>query len=330
MKFVMKGPGDESPREYSASQVLRLMVAHVKDAQEGVLVAQEGATVYVGRQGGAKRGRFGNPFSHDPRSTAPNKVSSRKEAVEAFAVWVNQPGQSDLREDITASLRRKVLLCHCQRQADVSPACHAEVLVRLANPDLAELEFQEQRSAPPRHLELKNSTQFKAWARDLGMLDAPRVLITGDRNFRAADLVAESVREFGPGALLIEGEARGADELARDSALEIGMPVAGFPAEWDPKPSTPPSWIKARADGKRYVPRAGVLRNQRMAECEPTVCVAFHDDIRASRGTRNMVEQAWALGVPIRLIGSDGHEQRYTPEGPGTPLPEALSPYQPA
>lgn len=329
--ITVKLPGDEVARPHTYRELLAAMVAHVKDAQEEILVAAEGSTVYVGRQGGARRGRFGNPYSHDPRSTAPFKVANRAEAVASFERWIGEPAQAELRADIEATLHRKVLLCHCQRQADTSPACHAEVLVRLANPDYAELALKEEKTKPPMHLELTYPVQFDTFVREHGMAENPRIIVTGDRRWAAMDVIAESVREFGPGVVVIEGEASGADEMARDVALEeLHVPVAGFPARWDPTPSTPPSWIQVRSDGKRYVPRAGILRNQTMlasAGERLQRVEAFHDDIRKSKGTRHMCEIAWGQGVPVRVHRSDGSVTDFVPEGPGTMLPEGLSPW---
>jgi hypothetical protein len=329
--ITVKLPGDETARPHSYRELLAAMVAHVKDAQEDILVAAEGQTHYVGRQGGARRGRFGNPYSHDQRSTAPFKVANRAEAVASFERWIGEPAQAELRADIEASLHRKVLLCHCQRQADTSPACHAEVLVRLANPDYAELAAKEEKARPPMHLELHYPVQFQTFIREHGMAENPCVIVSGDRNWKAADVVVEAVREFGPGVVVIEGEASGADELARDAALEqLHVPVAGFPARWDPTPSTPPSWIKVRNDGKRYVPRAGILRNQTMLDAagdQLQKVVAFHDNIRASKGTGHMVRAAWAAGKTVELVNSSGERRVFAPEGPGTLLPEELAPY---
>jgi len=84
---------------------------------------------------------------------------------------------------------------------------------------------------------------------------------------------------------LIEGEARGADRMARAIGISLRIPVYGFPADW-----------------ARYGRAAGPIRNKQMlVEGTPTLVVAFHDNLRNSKGTRNMVEQAVYARIPVVL-----------------------------
>ena len=85
---------------------------------------------------------------------------------------------------------------------------------------------------------------------------------------------------------VIEGEARGADYLARLAAEELGIRVLPFPAEW-----------------KKYGKRAGSIRNQRMLdEGKPNFVLAFHNDIGNSKGTRDMVKRARKAGILVEII----------------------------
>lgn len=95
----------------------------------------------------------------------------------------------------------------------------------------------------------------------------------------------------GRGALtvVIEGEARGADTMARNWALKAGVPFLAFPAQW-----------------KKYHLGAGPIRNRQMLEeGKPEIVVAFHDHIHQSKGTWNMIKQAQALKLPIILYTQD-------------------------
>jgi hypothetical protein len=85
----------------------------------------------------------------------------------------------------------------------------------------------------------------------------------------------------------IEGEAKGADSLARDVALELGFKVLSFPADWD-----------------KYHRAAGPIRNRQMlTEGKPDLVLAFHQDLTRSKGTKNMVTLARrALGDDKVLI----------------------------
>lgn len=83
--------------------------------------------------------------------------------------------------------------------------------------------------------------------------------------------------------LVIEGEAPGADTLAREAAEYFGIPVLAFPANW-----------------QKYGRAAGPIRNTEMLnEGKPDMVVAFHNDYLHSKGTKNMVEQALKRGLKV-------------------------------
>jgi hypothetical protein len=88
---------------------------------------------------------------------------------------------------------------------------------------------------------------------------------------------------------VIEGEARGADKLARVVAEELNLPVDQYPANWE---------LYGRA--------AGPIRNSEMLiEGKADAVVAFHSDLPRSKGTGNMVRQALKAGRPV-LTSEDG------------------------
>jgi hypothetical protein len=74
--------------------------------------------VYIGRPS-----KWGNPFTHKPGTAARFRVSTRQEAIDAYAEWITtQPHLlADLHE-----LKGKVLGCWCKPKA-----CHGDVLVRM-------------------------------------------------------------------------------------------------------------------------------------------------------------------------------------------------------
>jgi hypothetical protein len=113
-----------------------------------------------------------------------------------------------------------------------------------------------------------------------------RLLICGDRNWTDGNMIASVLRELSPD-VVIEGEARGADSLARIEAEKLGIQVLKFPADWN-----------------KYHRAAGPIRNaQMLKEGSPDMVVAFHDDLKSSKGTRNMVEISRKAGIPVRVIG---------------------------
>lgn len=112
-----------------------------------------------------------------------------------------------------------------------------------------------------------------------------RVLVCGDRNWSDASLIAHHLAKL-EHAEIIEGEARGADRLARIEAEKLGYVVHKFPAQWGV-----------------YGKAAGVLRNKQMLdEGKPSLVLAFHDDLEHSKGTGDMVRRAKARGIPVNHI----------------------------
>ncbi len=110
-----------------------------------------------------------------------------------------------------------------------------------------------------------------------------RVLVCGSRHFEDKELMADVLKQY-PITEIIEGEARGADRLSRDWAVENGIPVERFPADWE-----------------LYGKRAGPIRNSRMLkEGKPEMVVAFRGP--ESRGTQNMIDQAMKAGVEVHVI----------------------------
>lgn len=86
-------------------------------------------SVYVGRPT-----KWGNPFSHLAKDTqARFKIETREEAVLAFEKYLTKMIEKDptLLLRIRSELGGKNLVCWC-----VPAKCHAEVLLKFANPDL--------------------------------------------------------------------------------------------------------------------------------------------------------------------------------------------------
>jgi hypothetical protein len=120
-----------------------------------------------------------------------------------------------------------------------------------------------------------------------------RVLVCGSRSWSDYKRIKEELAALHPGIgpddtadlpVVIDGDARGADKLAHQAAVELGYGTATYPADW-----------------KTHGKRAGILRNaQMLAEGKPDLVIAFWDG--SSRGTLNMIEIAQEAGVPTRVI----------------------------
>ena len=114
-----------------------------------------------------------------------------------------------------------------------------------------------------------------------------KVLICGDRNWIDHDLIhvwLEKLVECGYDTV-IEGQARGADLIAREEAEGMDLTVLPFPADW-----------------KRYHRGAGLIRNRLMLNEGPELVVAFHDYIEMSAGTKDCITQARRLGILALVV----------------------------
>lgn len=136
------------------------------------------------------------------------------------------------------------------------------------------------------------------------------MLVCGDRHWKDYDFILRWIEQlvrnheevhhilsdypdgFEP-LMIIEGEADGADKLARRAGEQLGIVVQKFPADW-----------------KKYGRAAGPRRNQQMLdEGKPDFVMVFHDDIEHSRGSKDMIERAKkarnGLGIPHRVFTHD-------------------------
>lgn len=116
------------------------------------------------------------------------------------------------------------------------------------------------------------------------------VLCCGDRNWDNWSAIWRELRRLGPNTVIVEGEARGADSMCRHVAERLGYPVHKHPALWE-----------------KHGKAAGPIRNQEMLDKHPDIdlVLAFHDDIKASKGTADMVRRARAQGIPVNVVTSD-------------------------
>lgn len=120
-----------------------------------------------------------------------------------------------------------------------------------------------------------------------------RVLICGDRHWTDYDLLHNWLVRISERTYIecvIEGEARGADSIGRAVAVSMGIPFLPVPADW-----------------VKYGRAAGPIRNMEMLmKGDPTLVLAFHDNIEASKGTKDMVGRAKKANIPTAIISHRG------------------------
>lgn len=115
-----------------------------------------------------------------------------------------------------------------------------------------------------------------------------KVIIAGSRSITDSDSVAIAVilSQFSPITEVVCGMADGVDLLGKRRAEEKGIPVAEFPADW-----------------KRHGRRAGILRNQQMAEYADALIAVWDGE---SRGTAHMIKAAQWEGLKVYVFQKGG------------------------
>lgn len=113
-------------------------------------------------------------------------------------------------------------------------------------------------------------------------METTRLIIAGSRSFghQAYSDVEEAVEDSGfEFDLIVSGGARGVDELGERYGKENAIPVHIIPADWD-----------------QYGKRAGVIRNEQMADYADKLIAIWDGD---SSGTNNMIIEAHKRDMPI-------------------------------
>ena len=127
-----------------------------------------------------------------------------------------------------------------------------------------------------------------------------KVLITGSRYYTDVETIAAwlaKLQDWGYDTL-IEGESKGVDFIARFEANRMGFLIMPFPAKWSEYRRKYP----IKEFGMKWK-SAGTDRNtQMLMEGKPGLVVAFHKNIKESKGTKNMIKQAEKAGIETILV----------------------------
>ncbi len=111
-----------------------------------------------------------------------------------------------------------------------------------------------------------------------------RIAVVGSREYPRLDEVRQFVREQERTTVIISGGALGVDDAAVKEARRLGMPYEIYLAHWH-----------------KHGRSAGPIRNREIVERADEV-VAFWDG--KSRGTKNTIDTAKALGKPCRVYST--------------------------
>ena len=110
-----------------------------------------------------------------------------------------------------------------------------------------------------------------------------RIGVSGSRHasLKHVEVIAETIRKYSP-KLIVHGDCPGGvDKIADKVAVELGIPVERYPADW--------------ALGTDAGPR----RNRTMAELKLDLWLAFPMSKAMNKGTLNLIAQVVRVGTPI-------------------------------
>lgn len=112
-----------------------------------------------------------------------------------------------------------------------------------------------------------------------------RVIIAGSRtfeNYRMAKETLDKVFSKHWPTAIVCGEAKGADTLGKRYAMDRGIPVDSYPADW-----------------VNHGKQAGYIRNEQMAD-NADALIAFWNG--TSSGTKHMIDTAKKRNLQVRVI----------------------------
>lgn len=118
-----------------------------------------------------------------------------------------------------------------------------------------------------------------------------KVLVCGSRDWTNAEAIYDRLESLVPvepwleGPTIMHGDARGADKIAADIALDLGLWVEAYPADWE-----------------RHGKAAGPIRNLQMLDQQPDLVIAFQRN--GSRGTQHTIDEARKRGIPVEVYSA--------------------------
>lgn len=105
-----------------------------------------------------------------------------------------------------------------------------------------------------------------------------RVIVAGATGWTDETAIRRELEKLPPGTIVVHGDSPGADALAGKVARLLGLVVEPM--------------SKNAADRARHGRVAWKGLNERMLATGPSMVLAFHADLKASNGTRHLVNLA--------------------------------------
>lgn len=150
-----------------------------------------------------------------------------------------------------------------------------------------------------------------------------RVLICGGRKYadwKRFNALLDAMHAKAAITTIIQGDATGADWLARNWAANNGVECQHFPAEWE-NLDVENCKVKYRQDGKPYNALAGFNRNQEMIDFGvPDLVIAFPGGQGTGDMTKRSIEARVAT-LRVNPLGTDDEEVVIQVDGEEPPPP---------
>lgn len=135
-----------------------------------------------------------------------------------------------------------------------------------------------------------------------------RLLVCGSRDWddeKILNIVLTGIMHSYESLVIIEGEARGADTMARVWAQKNGLEFVKFPANW--RTHADREFCTRRCRDSETCYGAGPRRNQQMLdEGHPNGWLAFKDHLNITLshgGTEDMITRCKKLALPGFVVG---------------------------
>ena len=137
-----------------------------------------------------------------------------------------------------------------------------------------------------------------------------KALVCGDRRWENYYIIHSTLERFQKELgldVIIHGNAvnpmrgdwrwKSADRIGGMAGQDLGMEEVKYTAEWN-----------------KYGIKAGPIRNKKMLDENPDIVIvlAFHPNIRESKGTKMTINLALDRGLRVLLFDDDGQEKEIT------------------
>ena len=185
----------------------------------------------------------------------------------------------------------EVIYIHCRSghgRTGIVAACLVSEVMRYDPPraikyvQLCHKSRKENNHIPCPTLQGKQYAQINRFRRPL------RAIFCGDRDssYTFEEQLTLELRDLPPHSVVIHGDCKGIDRYAAELAELMKIKTIPYPV--------------SQEEWRVFGLGAGPMRNKMMLDVEkPDVVFAFHPDINLSKGTRDMVLQAWQSKVPV-------------------------------